>query len=60
MNKQKGLASDFLYMGDSGEWQDSISTYGDRNIQKMRKIRDLYDPDLTFTKLNWGGFKLGY
>ncbi|CAG9997104.1 unnamed protein product [Clonostachys byssicola] len=60
LNKQKGLASDFLYMGDSGEWQDSISTYGDRNIQKMRKIRDLYDPDLTFTKLNWGGFKLGY
>ncbi|RSM01156.1 hypothetical protein CDV31_011465 [Fusarium ambrosium] len=59
-NRAKGLATDFLYMGDAAEWQDPIQTYGKKNIQRMRKIRDAYDPDLTFTKLNWGGFKLGY
>lgn len=59
-NRAKGLATDFLYMGDAAEWQDPIKTYGKKNIQRMRKVRDAYDPDLTFTKLNWGGFKLGY
>ncbi|KAJ3468287.1 hypothetical protein MRS44_002352 [Fusarium solani] len=59
-NHAKGLATDFLYMGDAGEWQDPIQTYGKKNVQRMRKVRDAYDPDLTFTKLNWGGFKLGY
>jgi hypothetical protein len=59
-NRRKGLATEFLYMGDAGEFQDPISTYGQKNIHRMRKVRHAYDPDLTFTKLNWGGFKLEY
>jgi hypothetical protein len=57
-NKAKGLATEFVYMGDAGEWQDSHATYGEENIARMRAARDAYDPDLTFTTLNWGGFKL--
>ncbi|VUC35662.1 unnamed protein product [Clonostachys rosea] len=60
INKQKGLATEFIYMGDAGEFQSPFPEYGAGNMEKMRQIRDAYDPDLTFTKLNWGGFKLGY
>lgn len=60
INKARGLAVDFVYMGDAGEWQSPFPAYGQENLEKMRQIRDQYDPNLTFTKLSWGGFKLGY
>lgn len=60
MNKEKGLSTDFIYMGDAGETQEVFQHYGNQNLDKMRHIRDQYDPDLVFTRLNWGGFKLGY
>lgn len=56
----KGLGTDFVYMGDAGEWQKPFPAYGKENFDRMRQIRDQYDPNLVFTKLNWGGFKLGY
>jgi hypothetical protein len=60
MNKEKGLGTEFIYMGDAGETQEVFRHYGNQNFDKMRQIRDQYDPDLVFTRLNWGGFKLGY
>lgn len=60
MNQEKGLSSDFVYMGDAGETQEVFQYYGNENFEKMRQIRDIYDPDLVFTRLNWGGFKLEY
>lgn len=60
INKQLGIASDFVYMGDAGEWQKPYPAYGASNLEKLRQVRDQYDPNLVFTKLNWGGFKLGY
>ncbi|KAI8268252.1 Bifunctional solanapyrone synthase [Colletotrichum sp. SAR11_239] len=60
INKAKGLATEFIYMGDAGEFQKPLPQYGAANVERMRAVRDQYDPDLTFTKLNWGGFKLGY
>lgn len=60
MNKKKGLATDFIYMGDAGEHQSVFEHYGQNNIDKMKDIRDAYDPNLVFTRLNSGGFKLGY
>ncbi|KAF9872084.1 FAD binding domain-containing protein [Colletotrichum karsti] len=60
INKAKGLATEFIYMGDAGEYQKPFPQYGAENVEKMRQIRGQYDSDLTFTKLNWGGFKLGY
>ncbi|RDW85983.1 hypothetical protein BP5796_04308 [Coleophoma crateriformis] len=54
-----GLASEFLYMGDSGEFQDPFAGFPIANVQRMRSTRDLYDPLKVFSRLNWGGFKLG-
>lgn len=60
LNKEEGLATEFIYMGDAGEFQSPWLGYGEENYARMRSIRDIYDPDLVFTRLNWGGFKLGY
>jgi FAD/FMN-containing dehydrogenase len=59
LNQEKGLATEFIYMGDAGEFQDPFPTFPLENVQRMRDIRNFYDPQGVFTKLNWGGFKLG-
>ncbi|KAL3430157.1 hypothetical protein BDV09DRAFT_189506 [Aspergillus tetrazonus] len=59
-NKRNGLAREFIYMGDAGEWQDPFVGFPAENVQRMRDIRQIYDPSGTFSQLNWGGFKLGY
>ncbi|KAJ9143018.1 FAD-binding domain-containing protein [Pleurostoma richardsiae] len=58
-NKAKDLASEFLYMGDAGEFQDPFVGMPLENVQRMRAIRQAYDPAGVFSRLNWGGFKLG-
>ncbi|KAB2570331.1 putative fad binding domain-containing protein [Lasiodiplodia theobromae] len=59
-NKAKNLSSEFLYMGDAADWQDVFVGFAPGNVEKMKQIRDKYDTDGVFHKLNWGGFKLGY
>ncbi|KAJ5108863.1 hypothetical protein N7456_005538 [Penicillium angulare] len=59
-NQKNGLAREFVYMGDAGEWQDPFKGFDQKNVERMREIRAAYDPKKTFSKLNWGGFKLGY
>lgn len=59
-NQDKGLSSEFLYMGDSGEFQDPFAGFPLENVNKMRDVRAAYDPLGVFTQLNWGGFKLAY
>ncbi|KAI1131364.1 FAD binding domain protein [Nemania abortiva] len=58
-NVAKGLAHDFLYAGDAGEFQNVFTGYPIENVRRMREVRDAYDPTGTFRRLNWGGFKLG-
>ncbi|KUJ16972.1 FAD-binding domain-containing protein [Mollisia scopiformis] len=58
-NQELELASEFVYMGDAGDFQDPFAGFPLENVQKMREIRDVYDPLGTFKRLNWGGFKLG-
>ncbi|GME52297.1 FAD binding domain containing protein [Neofusicoccum parvum] len=60
INRGKGLVSEFLYIGDSAEYQNPYSTFPPESIAKMREVRAKYDVGRVFTKLNWGGFKLGY
>ncbi|KAK1480493.1 FAD binding domain-containing protein, partial [Colletotrichum tamarilloi] len=60
INQELGLATEFVYMGDAGEWQKPFPAYGQGNLQKMKDIRAQYDPNMVFSKLNWGGFKLGH
>ncbi|ETS74384.1 hypothetical protein PFICI_14250 [Pestalotiopsis fici W106-1] len=57
-NQAKGLASEFLYMGDASEFQDPFLGFPAENVQKMKDVRSLYDPLDVFTRQNWGGFKL--
>ncbi|PMD31866.1 FAD-binding domain-containing protein [Hyaloscypha variabilis F] len=58
-NQALNLASEFIYMGDAGDFQDPFTGFPVENVRKMREIRDAYDPLGVFTRLNWGGFKLG-
>ncbi|KAJ5995236.1 hypothetical protein N7481_002213 [Penicillium waksmanii] len=59
INVEKGIASEFVYMGDAGEWQDPFAGFPKENVARMREIRSSYDPEGVFSRLNWGGFKLG-
>jgi len=59
INQEKGIASEFVYMGDAGEWQDPFAGFPAENVQRMWDIRAAYDPNKVFSRLNWGGFKLG-
>jgi FAD/FMN-containing dehydrogenase len=58
-NQALDLASEFLYMGDIGEFQDPFPGFPLENVKRMRRIREVYDPEGVFSRLNWGGFKLG-
>lgn len=42
-------------MGDAGDFQDPFIGFPLENVQRMREIRDVYDPQGVFTRLNWGG-----
>jgi hypothetical protein len=59
INQEKGIASEFVYMGDAGNWQDPFVGFPAENVNRMREIRAAYDPSKVFSRLNWGGFKLG-
>lgn len=57
-NQLKGLASEWEYMGDAGEFQDPFANFPRENVERMRQVRSDYDPLDVFSRLNWGGFKL--
>lgn len=59
INREKGIASEFVYMGDAREWQDPYQGFPDENVKRMREIQTVYDPNKIFSRLSWGGFKLG-
>lgn len=56
--KAKGLASEFIYMGDAGEFQYPYSGFPLANVERLLRVRADYDPQGVFSRLNWGGFKL--
>ena len=58
INQAMGIACEFIYMGDAGEFQDPWITFPPENVDRLRKVRANYDPGHVFFKLNWGGFKL--
>lgn len=57
-NVAKGLASEFIYMGDAAEFQNPFLGFPAGNIERMRNVRAAYDPLDVFTRQDWGGFKL--
>lgn len=58
-NKAKDLSSEFIYMGDAGEFQDPFPGFPLENVRRLRDVREAYDSAGVFRRLNWGGFKLG-
>ena len=58
INQALGVASEFLYMGDAGEFQDPFTTFPRENLERLREVRASYDPGYAFSKLNWGGSKI--
>ncbi|KAL4910391.1 hypothetical protein BDW74DRAFT_165444 [Aspergillus multicolor] len=58
LNKEKGLASEFVYMGDAGDWQDPFAGFPEGNVRRLKGVQEQYDSGGVFTRLSWGGFKL--
>ncbi|KAL6237440.1 hypothetical protein BDW75DRAFT_82803 [Aspergillus navahoensis] len=58
MNQRNGVASEYIYMGDAGDWQDAFAGVPRANVARLKRIQAAYDPERVFTTLNYGGFKL--
>ena len=57
-NVKNGIGLDFIYYNDCSDDQDAFSAFPPASLEKLKKIRDKYDPELVFTELVPGGFKL--
>ncbi|KAJ6567050.1 hypothetical protein B0H19DRAFT_1139249 [Mycena capillaripes] len=56
--RDRGLLHPFIYMNYASNLQDVMGSVGAENLERMRGIKSLYDPENRFGK-NWkGGFKL--
>ncbi|KAK6340376.1 hypothetical protein TWF730_002136 [Orbilia blumenaviensis] len=49
---------DFLYLNAAAPDQDPFQSYGKANYERLREIRDKYDPKGVFSVLQAGGFPL--
>ncbi|OAL04330.1 FAD-binding domain-containing protein [Phaeosphaeriaceae sp. SRC1lsM3a] len=57
--KSKGLDNEYIYMNYASQFEDPISSYGQQNVERLRRISKKYDPQQVFQKLHPGHFKLG-
>ena len=48
----------YTYLNDADQGQEVFQTYPAVNLIRLKEIRDKYDPDLVFTNLMPGGFKV--
>ncbi|KAF4871836.1 Bifunctional solanapyrone synthase [Colletotrichum siamense] len=58
INALGDVMSPFLYLNYAGAGQPVFQGYAGDNLQKMKDIRAKYDPDLIFTNLMPGGWKV--
>ncbi|EUC40011.1 hypothetical protein COCMIDRAFT_41583 [Bipolaris oryzae ATCC 44560] len=56
--KERGLHHPFKYMNYAALNQDPIKSYGKDNIEFLKRVQAMYDPDRVFTVLVPGGHKL--
>ncbi|KAF4549947.1 FAD-binding domain-containing protein 74 [Elsinoe fawcettii] len=59
-NVELGLATEFLYAGDTNEFQNVYLGFPQENQDRLFEIRERYDPEGVFKSLNFGGYKLGF
>lgn len=48
----------FLYSNYAAPWQRPITGYGEASVERLRKVRRVYDPGQVFTDLVPGGAKI--
>ncbi|KAF8247239.1 FAD-binding domain-containing protein [Wilcoxina mikolae CBS 423.85] len=56
--KREGQYSPWIYLNYALDAQDPIASYGEGNVEKLRKVQEKYDPDRVWEKLVNGGFKI--
>ncbi|KAK6338913.1 hypothetical protein TWF696_009714 [Orbilia brochopaga] len=56
--KEAGKHVDFVYVNAAGADQEPYLSYGAENVGRLRRIRDRYDPDGVFSRLQAGVFHL--
>jgi hypothetical protein len=55
---EKNLLLDYIYLNDADKGQMVFEGYGAENVQRLKAIREKYDPENVFTNLMPGGFKI--
>ncbi|RPB28700.1 FAD-binding domain-containing protein [Terfezia boudieri ATCC MYA-4762] len=55
---KKGLSHPFIYMNDAHGNQDAFAGYGQREMKRLKKIREQYDPKRLWKKGLVGGYKI--
>lgn len=50
----------YLYLNDADKGQKVFESYGSESVEKLKEIRDKYDPNRVFTDLMPGGWKVDY
>jgi hypothetical protein len=50
----------YLYLNDADKGQKVFESYGSESVQRLKAIRDKYDPARVFTDLIPGGWKVDY
>uniref|UniRef100_A0A0W0GBN5 FAD-binding PCMH-type domain-containing protein n=1 Tax=Moniliophthora roreri TaxID=221103 RepID=A0A0W0GBN5_MONRR len=57
-SKARGLEAPWLYLNYALPWQPVYESFGAGNHQKMKDLKNQYDPENVFGRLWPGGFKL--
>ncbi|KAJ7160985.1 hypothetical protein C8R46DRAFT_357519 [Mycena filopes] len=56
--RRRGLHERFMYMNYASGGKDVMGYIGDENLDRMKQVRQAYDPDGVFRRYWKGGFKL--
>jgi hypothetical protein len=55
---EKDLSIPYVYLNDADKDQPVFEGYGEENVQRLKAIREMYDPNDVYTVLMPGGFKV--
>ncbi|KUL91069.1 hypothetical protein ZTR_01016 [Talaromyces verruculosus] len=56
---EAGQYVEYIFMNDASWDQEVIAHYGHESVERLKAVRDKYDPGEIFQRLVKGGFKLG-
>ncbi|CAG8980501.1 hypothetical protein HYALB_00013102 [Hymenoscyphus albidus] len=57
-SKSGGDYVEYIFMNDASWDQEVIRHYGAENVQRLKRVSELYDPNCVFQRLVPGGYKL--